>query len=338
MASNYRRKSDSSGSVNNRGSRGRPANSNTRPNRSNQPRTNQSYNSARSTAGSRNATPNARLNSVRIGDLEQAGRAHRVQKSYRRHVVRIMAVLAFLVVAVVGGVFVYNSSLFTVSNVTVKGVEHLTAAEMTELASVPQGTTLLRVDADGIQKRLLEEPWVKEASINRVFPDTLELAITERSIAAIVDVPVNNAQTTETWAISSDGTWLMSIPARDSEKAKTVSSKIYEDADSALHITGVPYGISPQVGGYCNDQNVNNALAIVDGMSTNLSEQVAKVSATGTETTTLILDNGIEIAFGEAKDIRAKERVCLQLMESNPDKIAYINVRVVDKPTWRATS
>ena len=31
-----------------------------------------------------------------------------------------------------------------------------------------------------------------------------------------------------------------------------------------------------------------------------------------------------------------KERVCLELMREHPGKIAYINVRTVNKPIWRA--
>lgn len=42
------------------------------------------------------------------------------------------------------------------------------------------------------------------------------------------------------------------------------------------------------------------------------------------------------MAFGPAQSIREKERVCLQILNDNPGKVAYINVRVVDRPTWRS--
>ena len=51
--------------------------------------------------------------------------------------------------------------------------------------------------------------------------------------------------------------------------------------------------------------------------------------------TTLTLDDDVEIAFGKAENIRDKERVVLKIMEENPT-VVYINVRVVDRPTWRA--
>ncbi|MCL2825985.1 MAG: FtsQ-type POTRA domain-containing protein [Eggerthellaceae bacterium] len=281
------------------------------------------------------AQERAALSSVRIGDLNQASRAHRVHKTYRNYLLRIFLVIGLVVVLAIAGVFVYNSSLFTIDNVKVTGVSHLTQSDMEDLAAVPAGTTLLRVNEADIKSRLAQEAWVKSVTVKRVFPSTLELAITERSIAAVVEVPVDNAEKMENWAISSDGIWLMAIPDQGSEEAATVNPQVYTDAASVLKITGVPYGISPQVGAACTDDNVNNALAIVSGFTTSLKDQVVTVSATGTETTTLILQNGIEIAFGTATDIRNKERVCLDLMNKYAGKITYINVRVVDHPSWR---
>lgn len=346
MASNYNRKSASSGSrrkpatrsggasaySTGRGaSRQQPRSQATRG-RSSAPRSRQ--------AGGYGAPRGGRqVTSVRIGDIDQATRNARARKTYRRYIIRIGLIIGLVGALAIGGAVVYNSNLFTVTNVTVTGVEHLTATEMTELASVPAGTTLLRVDAGGIKERLLADAWVLDASVNRIFPDTLELAITERTIAAVVSVPIDSAQTTEDWAIASDGTWLMAIPAKGSEASKTISQKVYEDAENVLHISDVPLGVSPEVGAHCTDANVNNALDIVSGLTTELADQVKSVKATETSSTVLTLENGIEISFGEAgttEEIRNKERVILQLMEENPGTIAYINVRVVDRPTWRS--
>lgn len=276
------------------------------------------------------------LSSVRVGDLDRAERSSRAQKTYRRYLVRIGIVAALVLALVGGGLAVYYSNLFTIENVSVTGVEHLTATDMSELASVPAGTTLLRVDAAGIRERLLKDAWVDDVSVNRVFPNTLELAVTERTITAVVDVPTENAESVQPWAIASDGMWLMPIPDQNSEAGKRTSPKVYEDAAKVLHITDVPYGTRPEVGAYCSDANVNNALAIVDGMTTELAGQVKKVAATETESTTLTLESGVEIVFGTAENIRDKERVCLEIMKEHPDGLAYINVRVVDRPTWRA--
>ena len=285
--------------------------------------------------------PTQRVSSVSIGELNRASSAGRRSSSpavSSGGIRRVIIVFVLLVLLAIAGTVVYWSSLFTVSQVTVSGCTHLTASEMTELAQVPSGTTLLRVDAGAIEKRLESDAWVEDAAVNRIFPDTLELVITERSIAAVVTITSVSDQQSEDWAIASDGTWLMKIPEQGSAEAANISQQIYEDAESVLHITDVPYGVNPQVGSVCTDESVINALTIVSSLSTELADSVTTVSATDSANTVLTLSNGVQIAFGEAENIRDKERVCLELMEQHPDAISYINVRVVTSPTYRALS
>lgn len=273
---------------------------------------------------------------MRVGDIERAARIERARKTYRRHALRVAAVFGVVICLVLSGFVLYFSDAFHIQKVEVQGVEHLTAAEMEALANVPSNTTLLRVDAGAIERNLLRDAWVKSVSVNRVFPNTLQIVITERSIAAVVEVPVQNATTTQPWAVASDGVWLMAIPSQDSELGQSISQNIYADAQAALHITDVPYGTLPETGALCTDENISNALAIVSGMTTELADQVVQVKATDAESTLLTLESGVEIAFGKAENIRDKERVCLKILEENPGTVAYINVRVVDRPTWRA--
>jgi cell division protein FtsQ len=172
--------------------------------------------------------------------------------------------------------------------------------------------------------------------VERKFPDTLNLNITEREIVAVVDIVIDDNSNQQTWALASDGTWLMQIPDRNSEEGAALADQVYEDADAALHISSVPYGSVPDVGSQCSNPNITNALAIIDGMTTELATQVKSVSAASSDSTVLTLQNGIEIAFGDSSDIRDKERVCLELMQEHEGKISYINVRTVNKPIWRS--
>ena len=277
------------------------------------------------------------MSSVRLGDLQDS-RGVRMQSHYQQYVRRIVIALAAFAALVVIYAALYFSGLFAITNVTVKGVEHLTAQEVSDLAAVPAGSTLLRVDSAGITSRLESNPWVESASVTPVLPDTLELDITERTIDAVVEVTTQAGDGTENWAIASDGMWLMKIPDKNSAEASQVSSKVYEDADQVLHITKVPYGVSPVAGTMCTDASVKNALAIVSGMTTDLADQVKSVAADSSDNATLTLTDGVEIAFGSSDDIREKERVCLQLMEEHSGTIAYINVRTPNSPTRRALS
>ena len=321
MASNYNRKSASSGS---RRPASRAQAGNTR--RPAAPRQARTYERSGAT----------RLTSVRVGDLPQVDRAARAQKTYHRYLARLGVVAGVIVALAIAATVAYNSSLFTIESVSVKGVEHLTASDMQQLAGVDAGTTLLRVDAAGIKENLMKDAWVADVKVRRVFPSTLEIDVTERTITAVVEVPSENAQSSTQWAIASDGMWLMPIPAKDSDAGRRTSSKVYEDAENVLHITDVSYGTKPAVGSYCSDANVNNALAIVAGMTTELAGRVTSVKATETESTTLTIKDGPDIVFGTADNIREKERVCLQILKEHPEGVTYINVRTPDRPTWRS--
>nr|WP_165173848.1 FtsQ-type POTRA domain-containing protein [Adlercreutzia sp. ZJ242] len=268
-------------------------------------------------------------------DHARAERTKRAAQASRRPLIIVGVIAALVLVLAVAWFALARTAAFAIENVEVTGADHLTTSEVSQLVSIPQGTTLLTVDIDAVKSSLERDSWVESVSVSREFPSTLKVAVTERQVAAVVEVPMGSTQTIQDWAIASDGMWLMAIPSQDSEVGRTLSPKIYEDAESVLRITGVPYGLTPEIGAYCTDGNVNNALSIVDGMTTELAGQVKKVTATDPASTLLTLENGVEIAFGTADDIREKERVVLAIMEENPT-VVYINVRVVDRPTWRA--
>ncbi len=203
-----------------------------------------------------------------------------------------IAAVAVVVALVVGLVALLRAPVFVIESVDVQGADHLTAEEVAHLAPVAQGATLLNVDADGIVAGLKRDAWVQDVTVNRIFPSTLQVLVTERKVGAIIEVPTGSTQFIQLWAIASDGMWLMPIPAQDSDVGK---------------------GISPE-----------------------LADQVRTVSAADKDSTLIKLDSGVEIAFGTAENIREKERICLEILSKNEGKVAYINVRVPERPTWRS--
>lgn len=318
-----------------RSSTGQRASYQSVPHRSSQPTARRSSQGAAASARPQTSQGGEPLRSVSVSQVRNASR-YRRRNASRRATGVVVVVLSAVVVLAIALAVLFNSSVFSIEEVTVSGANHLTSEELTESAAVPAGSTLLNVDAGGIASRLGSNPWVQSVSVDRVFPHTLNLNVTERSISAVVEVTVDESNTVERWALSSDGMWLMRIPDQNSEEGKALATQIYTDADNALQITDIPNGQAPEAGTFCDNANVKNALAIIDGMTTELADQVKSVSAANSDSTTLTLDNGIEIAFGDAEDIRDKERVCLALMEEHQGSISYINVRTVNKPVWRS--
>lgn len=271
-----------------------------------------------------------------VSQVRNASRYRARSASSGRWKIALVLVALVAVLLGVGGAVLYNSDVLAVEQVSVSGVNHLSTEELTELAAIPEGSTLLNIDANGISSRLTSNPWVESVTVDRIPPHGINLNITERAISAVVEVTVDDSKNTERWVLAADGMWLMEIPDRDSEEGKALPEQVYQDVDSALEITDIPYGSKPEAGTFCNNANIENALAIIDGMTTELADQVKSVSAASSDSTTLTLDNGVEIAFGDDRDIRDKERVCLELLSKYPNQISYINVRTVNNPVWRS--
>ena len=189
----------------------------------------------------RSSTPRpVRVSSVTVGEAAQRSRNQRMQETHRRYIIRLGVTVGIIVALILGAVGVYYSPVFSITEVRVDGAEHLTAEEMSAIAAVPENTTLLRVDAKTIRSNIMRDAWVKNVDVNREFPHTLGLAVTERDVAATVSVSINDGEDTELWALAEDGMWLCPLPPKDSPEAKGVSPKIYEDVEKVFSITDVP--------------------------------------------------------------------------------------------------
>lgn len=259
----------------------------------------------------------------RVGDIRAAERAERAARSRRRYlsyIAKIAGVIAGVLIIVFGSILIYRSNLLAVTSVTVSGVEHLTDQEVTQLAAVPDDSTLLRLDAEGICSRLQEHPWVQSASISRKFPHTITINVTERTPAAAVKINSKSI-----WVLSTDGAWL--------------SAATKEDWKAYRRIVNVDTNMAaPVAGSEVTDEGVLNALAIFDQASERLNEQIKSISAASAVKTLLTLKGGVEVAFGVAEDMELKEADIWTLLDKHEGKISYINVRVPDRPTYRTST
>lgn len=148
----------------------------------------------------------------RVGDVRAQERNRAMSAAYRRFLFKSIGALVIALLVLAGGIFIYNSSLFSVTTVTVSGNYYLSEDEVKALADIPDDTTLLRLSAKQIEENLLASPWVDSVEVNKTVPHTVEIVVNEKSIAAEVEIPISTASTTVTkWAIAQDGTWLTQI-------------------------------------------------------------------------------------------------------------------------------
>ena len=94
---------------------------------------------------------------------------------------RASAALVIVAVALYWTVnFVLASEALTVTRITVDGNVRLSRGEVLSLLDGLSGASIVTTDLESWRQKLLTSPWVADASIRRMFPGTLAVAIAER--------------------------------------------------------------------------------------------------------------------------------------------------------------
>jgi cell division septal protein FtsQ len=93
---------------------------------------------------------------------------------------------ALAVVAVTRGMtFLSTSTLLRVDSIRPSGNQRMSADAVRSLMDGLRGENILFVDLDEWRSRLLESPWVRDASLRRSLPSTVEVTVQERTPIAI---------------------------------------------------------------------------------------------------------------------------------------------------------
>lgn len=278
----------------------------------------------------------AHVVSMRVKDIDKhERRAHTLRTTHKILPFVIAGVVVAALLACTYAVL-RNSDVFSIQEVHVEGVNHLTSSDMAALMRVNAHDNLLTVDTHGITQRLERNSWIERAQVSCIFPHTLRVSVKERSMAAVVELVSASGQTKKLWAIARDKTWLMPLPQATSDAGKRTNPQVFVDASTALRITHVALGVQGEIGKKCSDASIVNALDIASSLTTDLAQRIVEVRACTNDETSLVLDNGVEVAFGQATHMRDKERVVLEVLAQYEGKVSYINVRNPSTPTWRA--
>ncbi|MCZ4121577.1 cell division protein FtsQ/DivIB [Streptomyces sp. H39-S7] len=124
----------------------------------------------------------------RGGTAEPTAPARRTP-ARRKRVRRAVLILLVLVTlsAAAGTWLVYGSSWLRAERVTVSGTDVLTAEEVRAAAGVPLRGPLASVDTGAVERRLLAAlPRIREVTVERDWPHTIDLKVTERTPSAVL--------------------------------------------------------------------------------------------------------------------------------------------------------
>lgn len=79
-----------------------------------------------------------------------------------------------------GVALIAAASSLQIGHMVVRGHERLSTGEVLSLVEGLRGQNILAVKLDDWQQKLLSSPWVESATIRRVLPSTVEIAVRER--------------------------------------------------------------------------------------------------------------------------------------------------------------
>lgn len=93
---------------------------------------------------------------------------------------------------IVGGFIVVQlllaSDLFRIDQVSVQGGRHLSDQQVVALSDIRTGVNTFSLDLDLIGRKIAENPWVRVASVRRIFPRQVDIRVEEREPVAIINL------------------------------------------------------------------------------------------------------------------------------------------------------
>ncbi|MEJ7702360.1 MAG: FtsQ-type POTRA domain-containing protein [Geodermatophilaceae bacterium] len=164
--------------------------------------------------------------------------------------------------------------------VAVTGTEDGNAAAVREIASIPEGLPLARLDTDAVTERLLLLPQIESVSVQRSWPSTVRIKVVERVPVALVDV---------------DGVqWLI-------DRNAVLFAQVTEPP------AGVP--LLEVQNAASDDRATLAALEVIGALPADIRDRLARVSAETPDSVVLHLVGGRTVIWGSAEDSDRKALV-----------------------------
>jgi len=207
-----------------------------------------------------------------------------------------------------------ETPLFAVEDIAVTGAPGVVHREVRTTLADLEGTSLVKLDASGLEQRLQELPSVVDAHVDRSFPHTLRILVNhERPLAVVTNQVVS-------WVVSRRGRVI-----RASESGAGVRLPRIRSASASRLVPGHqvvhPQALVP--------------LRALAGVPAGFPVRI-RSARNGSEGLTLVLAGGTELRLGTAEDVDRKlaaaRAVLSSLRGSERRALAYLDVTLPHRP------
>jgi cell division protein FtsQ len=213
-----------------------------------------------------------------------------------------------IVVAVVLGIAygITRSPLLAVDTLQVRGTSHLTPDQITAAAGVHEGDAMAWIDTGGAVDGIEALPYVRSASLEREWPQTVRITVHERTPSTWVDGPSGKA------LVDREGRVLEAVDAPPVGMPQLLGAKVIPPAGGTIDAVGA---------------------ARVAGALTGLAA-VGTASVESTDHGVVVhLLSGPEVRMGDATQIAVKLRASFAVLGACAGKpVEYVDVSVPTNP------
>lgn len=235
-------------------------------------------------------------------------RERRIKEQRRKQQIQ-MAIAGGLIVAIILiAVVILNSDFFRVKTVHIEGARHVPAQTIKAAQDAGRGVNILRYPGAKVRAILLKSPWVKDVTIKRRWPDTIEITIAERE---------------GTYSIFDGLKYYLVAP-------DGVVLAVSEEPPTRVQIADLPIK-KLSVGSVVKSEEFKQAVAILSSLPRALSKGLTVISASSPERITLYI-NGVEVLYGMAESQQEKNTVLQEIFSREGTSVISVDVRVPTNP------
>jgi len=109
----------------------------------------------------------------------------------RREIFKILGIVGFAGLLAFIMVYAYNYALcadyFLLKHVIVRGSKRVSGEELKTLAGISAPLNILTVSPEKMARAIEKNPWIRNASVGREFPDRIVIEVSERKAAALLE-------------------------------------------------------------------------------------------------------------------------------------------------------
>jgi len=229
----------------------------------------------------------------------------------------LLQVLFFLIIVTIAFYFFIQSSFFNVANVEIRNNHFLSSGEIKQLADIPLGINIFKVNDVQVKQNISLHPMVKNVELKRQLPDTLVITVEERQPVILIPSEKGFLEFDES------GVFL--------RKISTISQV------SLPVLTGVKIDQDISPGQVLVNENLAKALEFVSNVPKEQRNLLMEIEIKDGQYI-VYTPQGIQVRFGNQEDLPQKIAILEEIIKSGEleNKIVdYIDLTTVATPVLK---